>query len=330
MKKGMLFAMLKKISIIVPVYNVELYLSKCIDSLLSQHYPSIEIILIDDGSPDKCGLICDKYAQQYENIIVIHQKNQGVSAARNCGLRVATGSLISFVDPDDFIDLNTYSVSASIMEETNAEVVRYEYEFFTLSQELETTVGQETFYQHVTYSGFDKINNVFLYSRSVCLGLFQREVLNNILFPVGYTQGEDGFFLCKALLNAKRVSVINAPFYKRRINLTSATRSVYTQEWLKVLEINTKIEKMLLAAEPLYEAVGTCVFFRQSIGLILSMRKSYKRYYLDICKYILPEIRKRRNKFIDNPYLTHKEKATALLYSFSPGLFYFVYNLYKK
>ena len=94
--------MKEKISIIVPIYNVEPLLRRCIDSLLKQTYENLEIILIDDESPDNCGKIIDAYAKMDNRIKVIHQKNAGVCAARNAGLRIATGDYIGFIDPDDW------------------------------------------------------------------------------------------------------------------------------------------------------------------------------------------------------------------------------------
>ena len=88
----------EKVSVIVPVYNVEKYLHKCLDSIINQTYRNLEIILVDDGSPDNCGAICDEYAQKDSRIKVIHQKNGGLSAARNTGLDCAVGEYISFVD----------------------------------------------------------------------------------------------------------------------------------------------------------------------------------------------------------------------------------------
>ena len=93
-----------KVSIIVPVYNVEKYIHKCIVSILSQTYKNLEIILVDDGSPDNCGKICDEYASNDNRIIVIHQKNGGLSAARNAGLNISTGNFIVFVDSDDYLE----------------------------------------------------------------------------------------------------------------------------------------------------------------------------------------------------------------------------------
>ncbi|MEO6347158.1 MAG: glycosyltransferase, partial [Aquaticitalea sp.] len=91
------------ISVIVPVYDVERFLHKCIDSIINQTYKHLEIILVDDGSPDNCGLICDAYVKKDPRIKVIHKKNKGLSAARNSGLEIATGDYIGFVDSDDWV-----------------------------------------------------------------------------------------------------------------------------------------------------------------------------------------------------------------------------------
>ena len=97
------------ISVIVPIYNTEKYLAKCLDSLINQTFQSLEIILIDDGSIDNSGKICDEYALNDDRIKVIHKENGGVSSARNAGLDLATGSYIAFVDPDDYIDPDMYA-----------------------------------------------------------------------------------------------------------------------------------------------------------------------------------------------------------------------------
>lgn len=99
---------MKKISIIVPVYNVEKYVEKCIQSLINQSYKNIEIILVDDGSNDRSNKIIDEYAKVDSRILTIHQRNKGVSAARNAGLKVATGEYVGFVDPDDYVDYQMY------------------------------------------------------------------------------------------------------------------------------------------------------------------------------------------------------------------------------
>ena len=111
-----------KISIIVPVYKVEPYLRKCLDSIMAQAYTNIEIILVDDGSPDNCGAICDEYATKDSRIIVIHKENGGVSSARNAGLGVATGEWIGWVDPDDWVDLNMFECMVKHAVANGAEI----------------------------------------------------------------------------------------------------------------------------------------------------------------------------------------------------------------
>lgn len=110
------------ISVIVPIYNVEKYLKRCIDSIIEQTYTNLEIILVDDESPDNCGKICDEYAKKDKRIIVIHKKNGGLSDARNRGLQEAKGKYVGFVDSDDYISKNMYKVLYTNMKENNADI----------------------------------------------------------------------------------------------------------------------------------------------------------------------------------------------------------------
>ena len=114
---------MKKISIIVPVYQAEKYISKCIESIVNQTYKNLEIILVDDGSTDRSGEICDEYGKKDNRIVVVHNKNKGVSVARNCGLDIATGDYITFVDSDDYIDLQMYSEMMKVVEKYSCDVV---------------------------------------------------------------------------------------------------------------------------------------------------------------------------------------------------------------
>ena len=110
-----------KVSIIVPVYDVQEYLAQCIDSILVQTYKNIEIILINDGSNDNSGIICDQYAKKDSRVFVIHQKNKGVSCARNVGIERATGKYICFIDSDDFINPEMVNYLVKIVENTKSE-----------------------------------------------------------------------------------------------------------------------------------------------------------------------------------------------------------------
>lgn len=111
-----------KISVIVPIYKVEQYLRKCLDSIVNQTYQNLEIILIDDGSPDRCGKICDEYAAEDERVTVIHKANGGLSSARNVGLDVATGEYIGFVDSDDWIEADMYAYLLQGIQKHDADI----------------------------------------------------------------------------------------------------------------------------------------------------------------------------------------------------------------
>lgn len=116
-----------KLSFIVPVYGVEQYLRKCVDSLLHQDYHGYEIILVDDGSPDNCPVICDEYAAKYNNIRVIHRENGGLSAARNSGIEIARGEYVCFVDSDDYFEENVLGELMKQIEREDLDILRYDY-----------------------------------------------------------------------------------------------------------------------------------------------------------------------------------------------------------
>lgn len=110
------------ISIIVPVYKVEAYLKKCVDSILAQTYQKYELILVDDGSPDRCGEICDQYARDCAAVRVIHQANQGQAAARNNGVKSSTGELITFIDSDDYVEPDYLEYLLGLLRRYNADI----------------------------------------------------------------------------------------------------------------------------------------------------------------------------------------------------------------
>lgn len=114
----------KLLSVIVPVYKVEPYLHRCVDSIRNQTYKNLQIILVDDGSPDNCGKICDEYAELDARIIVVHQKNRGLSGARNTGLRYAKGEYVAFVDSDDWISSDMYQTLVNLVELNDLDMAR--------------------------------------------------------------------------------------------------------------------------------------------------------------------------------------------------------------
>ena len=169
------------ISVIVPVYNVENYLRRCIDSLLIQTYSKLEIILVDDGSTDSSSIICDSYKAQDERVVVVHKTNGGLSSARNVGIDIANGKYIGFIDSDDWIAPETYEVLYRNLIQTDADVsdidsiiTSVEVKYQNKSEELKVLDGRDIL---IDYFISDKY--------SCCRKLYKRDIIGKVRFPVG-------------------------------------------------------------------------------------------------------------------------------------------------
>lgn len=188
----------EKISVIVPVYRVEAYLPRCLDSILSQSYSNLEIILVDDGSPDRSGEICDEYARRDKRIRVIHQANQGVSAARNAGLVAATGDWIGFVDGDDWIDPGMYEYLHELAENYQSYLVQCGILIEEQNDQIALYAPNRIYKVLLT----DKLsNNLFweYFANSSCCKLFKRSKITGLFFNTAFQIGEDVLFNLNAL-----------------------------------------------------------------------------------------------------------------------------------
>ena len=194
------------ISIIVPVYNVEKYIKKCIDSIINQTYKNLEIILVDDGSPDNCGKICDEYAEKDKRIKVIHKENGGLSDARNAGIKIARGCYIGFVDSDDWIDKNMYEKLYKTLKEKDADIaccklIRYKNTIEKISKKFDGRI--------VEYDQRQYIKKFFKIDSQECVyyawnKLYKRQVIDKEQYPIGLTS-EDVVGTYKALLKCKKI-----------------------------------------------------------------------------------------------------------------------------
>ena len=170
-----------KVSIIVPVYNVEKYIEQCIQSLRTQSLRDIEIILVDDGSSDNCPMLCDKYTRIDKRIKVIHKQNGGLSSARNEGLNICQGDYIGFVDSDDWIDKYMYERLYNLCEERNADIGVCNF----FRNENNRTVEKEVITELNNIEGMRELFRGNLYRFSACNKLFKKSCFKNIIFPEG-------------------------------------------------------------------------------------------------------------------------------------------------
>lgn len=189
-----------ELSIIVPVYNVEEYLPKCIDSILVQTFTDFELILIDDGSPDRCGEICDEYAAKDSRIVVIHQKNQGVSAARNAGLDIAKGTYIGFVDSDDWIEPELYQTAIRTAE-TPYDIISFGIQYIEGDRIGGGLDPDAEYTQEELLS--DLVAQPSQLGCGVVNKLYRRSLLRGVRFPIGFPMCEDRIFLFGAYSTAR-------------------------------------------------------------------------------------------------------------------------------
>ena len=216
------------LSIIVPVYKVEQYLPRCLDSILAQTFTDFELILIDDGSPDNCGVIMEEYASRDSRIITIHQENKGVSAARNAGLRIAKGKYIGFVDSDDWIDPEFYERMITAGEAEKAEVIcspiiRYEESGKQTKTPLPYPLDHDCV---LSISEF--LTHVFHYPRSLYGSSWNKLFLKSIItepFREEMKYCEDYQFILDSCRNAKKCAYVNYYGYYYFQRSSSATHA---------------------------------------------------------------------------------------------------------
>ncbi len=219
------------ISVIVPIYNVEEYLNKCVGSIVSQTYNNLEIILVDDGSLDGCPQICDKWSEQDERIKVIHKENGGLSDARNAGMEIMKGEYVSFVDGDDYIDERYIEVLYNNLVKYNAEIsqVSFNTEELLSSNEikinvLDASVSCKNFY-------ISKIPQMMI---SSCAKLFKTDLIGNQRFPKG-RNFEDQFFTPRVVYYAHNIVMSNERLYNYVNRQNSITRVPFNAQ--KMLDI---------------------------------------------------------------------------------------------
>ena len=228
----------KLLSIIVPVYKVEKYLPRCLDSILAQTYKNIEVILIDDGSPDNSGAICDEYASRDSRIRAFHIENNGVSSARNFGLKKASGEYIGFVDSDDYIAPEMYEVLVNNLEEYNADI-----SICGFSQE-DTNGDFHRYWKEDILKSFNAseqieylLDNKY-YRCSIWDRIFKKEVLNNVSFHKDIKIYEDMLFDYEAIKNSEKAVYTSLPYYYYCENdSNSAARSPFSDIKMDIVKV---------------------------------------------------------------------------------------------
>ncbi len=200
---------MEKISVIIPIYKVEAYLERCLQSVVSQSYHNLEIILVDDGSPDRCPQICDEWAKKDSRIRVIHKKNGGLSDARNVGMAAATGSLMAFLDSDDWIEPNMYELLYEDMQKNSSDISACGVEMFWENNSKAPMMLTATGTHVLNHAqAMEAILQESLLKQPVWYKLYKSNLIRDLSFPKRKYH-EDAFWSYLAIARAKRVSVFD-------------------------------------------------------------------------------------------------------------------------
>lgn len=309
------------ISVIIPVYNSEKYLPKCLNSVINQTYRNLEIILIDDGSTDGSGAICDEYAAKDSRIVCVHQPNSGVSKARNEGIKRVHGDYIHFPDSDDFLEPDTYEYLLGLMNEHQVDAVNFEY-YVTYPSRETTHLLSDDRYGMFDAEGAHRIvlcGEPFAWNK-----LFKRKLIDGVTFRVDIFRGEDSLFAHQALDRAEKVWFDKRPLYHYVQSEESACRGVFRPSQLSALKLYDAYEPLFKEKYPALYQTFSALMANLLTTLYYDMwadKKDYKEEQKNIRKEY-----KLHFKQIDLRQTDIKQRIKLRLFRVAPWLFCVVHK----
>lgn len=317
------------ISIIVPVYKVEKYLEKCVNSILKQTYTNLEIILVDDGSPDKCGQLCDELAKTDDRIKVFHKENGGLSDARNYGVERANGEYIGFVDSDDYIHECMYEELYKAIKKSGTSIAECGVTR-VYKNTLRPHYEGEDYFLVLDREGYLKeyLENKRLYGSAWCK-LIHRDLAKKIKFPTGKIY-EDAFYTLELLKTVDKYTLISGNYYYYYIRENSITTRSFSSKDMDYIEIMNEIEDYTLANFPIFkeQLLVRLTFSYISIFNQLLEVDNYKRK--SEYKILKNKLKDNYFKVLSNKKAPKNLKAAMFLLSANERLYKFMLSKYKK
>lgn len=299
---------MNKISVIVPIYKVENYLNRCLDSLVNQTYKNLEIILVDDGSPDKCPQMCDEWAKKDKRIKVIHKENGGLSSARNAGLDKMTGQYVMFVDSDDYIHKQACEILLNNLEKSDSDISMAGFVNFYNSKK-----SKEKFYN------IDKIKSkvylkddvyTLIFNKKIPMimtawsKLYKKEIFDKLRFDEGKLH-EDEFILHKVMHQCNKFTYCSLPLYNYFQNNSGITGSTFKIKRLDVLDAMEKRVEFTKINRPNF--TDDAIFQYIKVHILIY----YRAYFAKLDEKIMKDIKQK----IDHYYsLGYKNKLINMFY----------------
>lgn len=324
------------ISIIVPVYNMEQYLERCMNSIWQQTYTNLEIILVDDGSTDQSPQMCDDYARKDSRIKVVHKQNGGLSDARNAGLAIASGAYIGYVDSDDWIEPDMYERMYQACVEHDAQVAVCRYAQVYKDHVVQGGNGKVTAFDReellrIYLGGHDD----YIIYNSVWSKLFAREVVEGVQFPKG-RNSEDIMYTTKAFCKADRGVYIDTCLYDYVLDRDDSIMNVKRGERMFQDELPFWREQIAYIREHVSEQLGDFAayhYYRRLLFYYIDWKNETKQVRGDYARRIAEELkcnRKEIQRIYRNDFVSTGDRARMKLALASPSLYSCVTKGYEK
>lgn len=317
------------ISVIVPVYNVEKYLEKCVDSIINQTYSNLEIILVNDGSPDNCPQICDEYAKKDKRIKVIHKKNGGQADARNKALDIMQGEWVVFIDSDDFVEKDFIETLYELCFKFDTKMSMINFRSFTDEREILDKKPQIN--EKESLITCEKM----LYK--MCVGdigfavwkfLFHKDIFKNIRFPSGQIY-EDIFIAFDVLNLSKKVAITNAIKYFYRVRIGSTVNS-FNKKHLVGVDSVKRFASFVAKEYPLLKDATSYAICTSMLAISIGILNSKESAFYDKLKEYSNFMRLNLKSVLKTDSSSKQSKILIIIFALSPAIFKIILKIYKR
>ncbi|MBO5397964.1 MAG: glycosyltransferase family 2 protein [Clostridia bacterium] len=315
------------ITIVVPVYKVEQYLKKCVDSIINQTYKNLEIILVDDGSPDNCGNMCDEYANLDSRVKVIHKENGGLSSARNAGIEIAKGKYISFVDSDDYITNDYIEFLYNLILTNNVKVSICSHTvIYDTGLVLEKATNEHSVID--TKTAIERILYDEGLDTSAWAKLYETKLFENIKYPNGKLF-EDSATTCKILCECDKVAIGSKSKYFYLIRNNSITKTNFSSNKMDLITSTKDMGEYVLNKYPdLKKAVNRRIMY--AYLSTLSQLANSKEKHLEEQKELLDYIKKYRKEVLADKRIKKRDRLALHCLAFGFNFYKLMWKIYKK
>lgn len=319
------------VSVIVPIYKVEEYLRECVDSIINQTYKNLEIILVDDGSPDKCGEICDEYARNDSRITVYHKENGGVSDTRNYAMARSHGEYIVFVDSDDVMKSTFVETLMDILKKYEADIVFSSYIASSDSATLHKIETLNDYEIHTDCVDADEALRRMLYqddnfNAGPHRKIYRRKVMEGIEYPKGINVAEDLATNCRILLQCRKAAFTTEKLYGYRIRRDSLIRTSDSYKMTACLTVTRQIYGDICAQRPALRLAAASRAFSVNRATYFNIPYRLKEERMKIWE----EMKKYRREVLFDPHARKRERLAALVSYLGPGFFHMFSRLYRR